>query len=289
MNEEHGVDIAVGAFDRRDDSPRQLAQSVCAALRRRIGEDHFDRNGRLKSWTRALVPGVDASLLPPGVQGTGTVRLREPESPTVIALNSFVNWRAAPAHLRVAGEGPFTVLRFEARCPTGIRGTPPLLDLIAAGDAVVAVASRGIDYLSRRQGKLADAYDGVRTRSGLTPWIGLLQRLRGDSSGYRYVDAPAVLKYALGLGQTFPSSRIKLVYLYWEPADAALYEPFRAHRAELQRLVDEVAGSTVTLVALSFDELWAEWAALPEPAWLRGIVAALRERYAVVIGDDPAL
>lgn len=289
MNEEHRVDIAVGGFDRRDDSPRQLAQSACAALRRRIGEEHFDRNGRLKSWTRALVPGVDSSLLPPGVQGTGSARLREPESPMVIALNSFVNWRATPAQLRLAGEGPFSVVRFDARCPTGIRGTPPLLDLIAAGDAVVAVASRGIDYLQRRQGKLADAYDGVRPKGGLDPWIALLQRLRAGGSDYRYVDAPAVLKYALGLGQTFPGRPIKLVYLYWEPADAERYEPFRAHRAELRRLADEVAGSTVSLVAQSFDALWSEWAALPEPAWLRGIVAALRERYAVVIADEPAL
>ena len=42
-----------------------------------------------------------------------------------LTINSFLNWQRCPDRLALAGESGFRELRFEARCPTGIRGTPP--------------------------------------------------------------------------------------------------------------------------------------------------------------------
>lgn len=275
---------------RRERPSARLAQALATALRASIGEQRFGLDGRLTSWSHALVPGIDLALVPRGLNGVDAARLRAPDSAAALALNSFLNWRRCPQLLQLAGESGFRELRFEARCPTGVRGTPPLLDLIAASDrAIVAVSARCAEYLSTRQPRLAAAYDGIRPGPAMAPWAELLRRLRREPGLFRHVDATALLKHALGLGQTFPDRAIKLAYLFWEPLDAARYEPFRLHRAELARLARMVDGAPVRLVAQSFDELWSEWQALAEPAWLREIVARLKGRYGVAIGSGAAL
>jgi hypothetical protein len=274
----------------RDRAAARLSQALVAALRASIGEQRFGLDGRLVSWSHALVPGVELALLPSGPNGVDGARLRQPDSAAALALNSFLNWRRCPQLLRVAGESGFRELRFEARCPTGIRGTPPLLDLIAAGDAViVAVTARCAEYLSHRHAGLAPAYDAIHALPAMTPWLELLHRLRAEPGLFRYVDAPALLKYAIGLGRTFPDRPVKLAYLFWEPVDAHRFEPFRGHRAELAWLVGSVDGASVRLVAQSFDELWSEWQALAEPTWLREIVARLKSRYGVAIAGPAGL
>jgi hypothetical protein len=274
----------------RDRPAARLSQALVAALRASIGEQRFGLDGRLVSWSHALVPGVDLALLPRGLNGVDGARLRQADSAAALALNSFLNWRRCPQLLRIAGESGFRELRFEARCPTGVRGTPPLLDLIAASDTtIVAVTARCAEYLGRRHARLAPAYDAIRLAPAMVPWVELLRRLRREPGLFRHVDASALLKHAIGLGQTFPDRAVKLAYLFWEPVDAARFEPFRVHRSELAWLVALVDGAAVRLVAQSFDDLWSEWQALAEPAWLREIVARLKIRYGVAIAGAAGL
>lgn len=268
----------------------RLAQVLSAALRLSIGAQHFNVDGRLKSATRALVPGIDEHHLPKSVTSQDGMRLRQPDSGAALAINSFTNWRRSPQLLRFAGESGFRDLRFDARCPTGIRGTPPLLDLIAGTETtIVAVTARCADYLMTKPRKLASAYDRIRPTSGLAPWLLLLAQLREDPARFKYVDAAALLKHAVGLGQTFPNRPVKLAYLYWEPMDAGRYAAFAEHRRELAELAETVSSSPVRLFAQSFNELWAEWQDLHEPPWLRGIVARLSERYSVAIAEPSGL
>jgi hypothetical protein len=270
--------------------PLRLSHALAAVLRSRIGDSRYGLDGRLIDWTDVLMPGVDAKLLPFGPGGVDGSRLRHPEVAAAIALNSFLNWRRCPDRLPLGGETGFRELRFDARCPTGVRGTPPVLDLIAAGDkVVVAVTARGPEYLERRQSRLAAAYDRLRPPDGLAPWIMLLDTAKEAAPPFRHVDLPALVKHALGLGQTFADRRMKLLYLFWEPTGASRAAGFHEHRRELADLAERVERSAVQLLAQSFDELWAEWARLAEPEWLREIVARLKERYAVAMPGRPAL
>lgn len=269
---------------------QRLNQALGDSLRISIGAQHFGIDGRLKSPVRALIPGIDESLLPKGPSGIDGVRLRQADGPAALTLNTFINWVRQPQLMRLAGETGFRELRFDARCPTGIRGTPPLLELIAGNErTVVAVTARCADYLSLRPRKLASAYDRVTPSLSSAPWLGLLPLIRGEPSPFRYVDAAGLLKHAVGLSQTFPNRPVKLAYLYWEPVNAAQYPAFAEHRAELSMLADHVAGSSVTLAAQSFDELWSEWQSQPEPDWLRGMVARLKARYSVAIAEPSGI
>ena len=269
---------------------QRLNQALGDSLRVSIGAQHFGIDGRLKSPARALIPGIDESLLPKGPSGVDGVRLRQADGPAALTLNTFINWVRQPQLMRLAGETGFRELRFDARCPTGIRGTPPLLELIAGNErTVVAVTARCADYLSLRPRKLASAYDRVTPSLSSAPWLGLLPLIRSEPSPFRYVDTAGLLKHAVGLSQTFPNRPVKLAYLYWEPVNAAQYPAFAEHRAELSMLADRVAGSSVTLVAQSFDELWSEWQSQLEPDWLRGMVTRLKARYSVAIAEPSGI
>jgi hypothetical protein len=266
---------------------QRLGRALAGRLRLAIGASRFAPDGRLASWDDALVPGVDGSLLDSLAREACAAGLRQPASPTALAINSFLNWRSAPGMLELAGFAGFRELHFAARCPTGVRGTPPLLDVVALGDqGVVAVAARSVEYLAEPGGRMAPAYGGLRLRDGLAAWGGLLGG-GGEGSGgrgtarFRRVDALALVKKAIGLANTFPDRRVRLLYLFLEPEDAAGLGPFAAHRAELAELAERTSGSAVELQAQSFGELWAAWSARGEPPWLRDIAARLRARYAV--------
>lgn len=206
-----------------------------------------------------------------------------------MALNSFLPWRNRPEGLTLVGQGPFTELRFAARCPTGVRGTPPLLDLLAAnGDSLVAVAARGADYVGRKPSRLAAAYAGTTLPDGMAGWQALLEMLEAEPTRFRHLDAVSLLKNAIGLARTFPGRRLTLLYLFCEPTSANELA-FHRHRAEIRALAQTVQGAVVAFEARSFDELWAEWEAIADAPWLREMVAELRARYAVAIGAPTAL
>ena len=113
---------------------------------------------------------------------------------------------AAPDQLPLAGWVGFDAVQFEVRCPTGLRGTPPHLDLLALREgAAVAVTVRCTEYLSRRKSAVAPSYDRLLAATpALEPWHRLLQQLRAEPSAYRHVDLGGLVKYALALGRTFP-------------------------------------------------------------------------------------
>jgi hypothetical protein len=207
-------------------------------------------------------------------------RLARPETAPALALASFLPWLPYLASLRLAGIEGFRELHFDARCPTGVRGTPPHIDFMASGSNGAAGATvRVFDYLARRPARISSAYATLEVSPGLQAWAA---HLRGDAwTGYGHLDVVALAKLAVGIGRIFVGRPVRLVYLYLEPQAGADAAPFRCHREELARLADATADADVTLLPLSFHELWADWqdAGTPEP--VRGIVAELSRRYAV--------
>ncbi len=284
---EPGAGIAP-ALQRPNRAASLVASRLTERLRLAIGRSRFGPDGRVLSWTDVLVPGLDPAQAPEMRRATDAPRLRDPSGGPALALNSFLAWRDDLETLRLAGEGGFKELRFDARCPTGVRGTPPHLDLILAnGVALVAVHASGFEYLQRSTARLSAAYLDVAGGPGLGPWRELAGRLVGEPEAFRIVDAATVVKHAVGLARTFPDRRLRLLYLFLEPRDAEAYPVFRLHRAELATITALSRGSAVELRAMGFAELWAAWAGLDRPARLRDVVARLQERYDVVIAGPP--
>ena len=273
-------------------SPGSLAQrtglALAQALRNQHRGDASVASGRIRRLTDLLIDGIDDEQLPDSLDRS---RLRSPDSAGALTINTFLRWQQAPRDLPLGGYAGFDAIQFEVRCPTGLRGTPPHLDLLALRDgAAVAVTARCTEYLSRRKSPVASSYDRLLAEThGIELWRSLLEQSRTGPARHRYVDLGALVKHALALGRTFPDRPTTLLYLYWEPVDAERFDEFRRHRAELQDMVEAVRGARIALAAQSFEALWRDWAARPSPAWLSGHVARLRARYAVAIGPYTGL
>jgi hypothetical protein len=229
-----------------------------------------------------LIDGIADHQLPDSIDRT---RLKSPHSAAALAINSFLPWQRAPDQLPLAGWVGFDAVQFEVRCPTGLRGTPPHLDLLALREGIaVAVTVRCTEYLSRRKSAVALSYDRLLAATpALELWQRVLQELRARPTMYRHLDLGGLVKYALALGRTFPDRSTTLLYMFWEPLNADQFDEFRRHRAELAALGEAVRGARVVFEAKSFQALCREWAERRQPAWLAGHVARLRARYSVTI------
>jgi len=266
-------------------SPAQasLAQrtglALTQALRQHRSGEAMAAEGRISD---LLIEGVCPEQLPASIHRT---RLRSPDSAAALAINSFLPWRAATERLPLAGWTGFDAVQFEVRCPTGLRGTPPHIDLLALRvEVAVAVTVRCIEYLSRRKTAVAPSYDRLLAATpGLDPWRRQLARLRDEPRCYRHVDLGALIKFAVALGRTFPERLTVLLYLFWEPLDADRFEEFVAHRRELAELQAALGDGRVSFVAQTFKAMWQQWAELDTPDWVGGHVERLRARYCVSI------
>jgi len=275
-----------------DGSQGSLAQrtalALCEALQAERGGAAGGGDSRGVRLSELLIEGIDDRRLPETLDPT---RLRSPDCAAALAVNTFLPWQHAVGALPLAGWVGFEAIQFEVRCPTGLRGTPPHLDLLALREnTAVAVTVRCTEYLGRRKSAMAPSYDRLLASTpGLDPWRQQLERLRASPERYRHVDLGALLKYTLALGRTFPDRSTTLLYLFWEPLDAARFEAFRRHRQELAEVEAAAEGARILFFAQPFEALWRDWATRSSPAWLAQHVARLRMRYNVAIGEPSGL
>ena len=229
----------------------------------------------------ALEAGDVANRMAQRLRELGS-RAQRPEGAMAMALSSFLPWMDHPEGLELAGITRFRELNFDARCPTGIRGTPPHIEVVASGPAgVVGVTVHVFDYLMPHQIKLSAGYATLQVPPAMEAWAELMRTSVAGHNPFHYVDVPTLGKLAVGLGRIFQHRPVRLLYLFLEPVDAAVFRPFVEHRMELARLTELTQDSGVTFFAISFHELWEEWCAAETPAKLRAIAAQLSRGYAV--------
>ena len=263
---------------------QRIDLALISALRNDANNTLSLANGRIREPKHLLIEGVAERMWPVALE---RVRLDSPHSGMALVINSFLPWQKEAYRLPLGDQIGFDAIQFDVRCPTGLRGTPPHLDLLALrDDQAVAVTVRSVEYLKRKKSSISETYDSMLGETpGMAPWWKHLNEWRAGELAYHHVDLPALVKYATALGRTFPDRPSTLVYLYWEPLDAASYDEFRHHRQELHRLSTAVADARVDLVSQSFDALWQGWDDHQGPAWLPGHVERLRNRYAVSLGQ----
>jgi hypothetical protein len=262
---------------------QRIDLALHSALRNDSKNDIEPHDGRTLEPKRLLIKGVAERVWPLALE---RVRLDTPHSSMALVINSFFPWEKDVGRLPLAGKIGFDAIQFNVRCPTGLRGTPPHLDLMALrDDHVVGCTARAVEYLKRKKASISENYDqSLAETRGMEPWHAHLQAWRSGDVVYDHVDLAALAKYATALGRTFPDRSSTLVYLYWEPLDAMSYDEFRHHRHELARLAAAVDGARVDVFTQNFDSLWQSWLDHGGPAWLDAHVERLRSRYAVSLG-----
>jgi hypothetical protein len=201
------------------------------------------------------------SELTPGT--TRPARLYSLCSSAALVVNVFGRWRgrdqtALLQALGVGGPGG-TELEFEKAVPTGLPGDPPTVDvaLYRPDGRCVAVESKLAEWLvPRPRGKRAfkDKYFAqdrcVWAAAGLPRCQALAEELQDGRERVKYLNAPQLLKHALGLASSGLRTSC-LVYLYYDRPG----KEGTAHRAEVERVADRL-GAELELRATTYQTLF---------------------------------
>ena len=177
-------------------------------------------------------------------RGGKPAKMRALESSSALVLNVFehlrlTNLKAIGAILNIAE--PVAEVRFEATFPTGLQGTPPTLDVAVAGPSghVCGVESKFCEpYRSKgKRDPFAASYfpdgPGLWEARGLPRCEQLARDLRDRTVTFAYLDAPQLLKHALGLfNQDRPAT---LFYLWYEEGAEG-----QAHKQEIATFASQI-------------------------------------------------
>jgi hypothetical protein len=209
-------------------------------------------------------------------------KLHAAHSSSALVVNAFAPWKSRLSELLLCGERGFSLMRFEARLPTGLGGVPPHVDVLAeaVGGTAVAIESKATEFLQAHPAVFAESYRLARWPECVASYTAAMECLRANPTQFRHLDAAQLIKHALGLGARYGEHPVTLFYVFWEPGNRDEFPEFDLHRAEVQKFGGLVAGSPVRFAWTTYRDLWQEWAR-GDRQWLREHAGKLSERYLV--------
>ncbi|NLN39782.1 MAG: hypothetical protein GX155_09335 [Smithella sp.] len=241
----------------------KLIDRAKQVLWKKSGLDH-DNQGYLKKPELNLLPDIDAKIIEGDYRkGSGhewNSKFRAIHSSAALVANTFGKWKTEPAQLRFAGYAGFDKLVFEAKCPTGLGGTAPHLDvLLQSDDTVIGIESKFLEPLELTAPIFSDSYSKNRLPLCEDAWWTLLENVRQWPKSH--LDASQLIKHYLGLRNNFPNCKnVMLVYLFWKPLNADKFEEYGSHAKELEKFQHTIRNSNmVQFKAMDYLQLWNDW------------------------------
>jgi hypothetical protein len=191
-------------------------------------------------------------------------KIRALHSSAVLAINVFQYWEGRqgpelPSALGIDGE--LTDIKIEQQFPSGLRGTPPTLDVVLslANDRIIAIESKFTEWMSPKrvkrddfQAKYLQADPGHWAACGLPRCQQLAADIASGDEKFRQLDALQLLKHALGLSES-ANAPFSLHYLYYDYSGES--DIADRHRAEIERFARRVDAS-LGFRALSYQALF---------------------------------
>lgn len=247
------------------------------------GNTH-DPEGYLANPTMNLLKGVNAELIETDYrQGSGSewdTKFRAIHSSSALVANTFGRWKTDSKHLKILGLSNFSPPYLEKKCPTGLKGTPPNLDVVIESETdIVGIESKLLEPLTQKQPKFSENYKKLSLPRCEEQWWQLLE----SSKSWRpsHFDVAQIIKHYLGLRNKYRDGRqIHLVYIYWQPLNASGFQEYEMHQKEIELTASFLDGSEVDFVAMNYHQLWDSWAKDP---MLEIHAGNLKQRYAVDI------
>jgi len=160
-------------------------------------------------------------------RSTGPAKMRALHSSSALAANFFDAWVDAdtkPLVVIFDLEARPVNIRFEGQYSTGLPGTPPNLDVIfeLQNGLVVGIESKFTEWLTPKSSSkpaFKDKYfptaRGVWETVGLPETQRLAEEVQLKEIAFRHLDAPQLMKHALGLA-THCGSKFRLLYVYFD-------------------------------------------------------------------------
>jgi hypothetical protein len=188
-------------------------------------------------------------------------------SSSALSVNVFDYWRSRdprPLQRALGLRDRITRVSFEEQFPTGLRGNPPNVDVVLTleGNRYIAIESKFTEWLTPRERTIHPKYFANGTQAWVNAKLPKCQALAlafRDAAPFRFLDAPQLLKHALGIGRT-KRGHHELWYMYfdWKGPESEL------HALELARF-SEIVGSEIRFRALSYQQLFTRLATTVTP------------------------
>lgn len=202
-------------------------------------------------------------------------------SSSALVCNFFEYWRFRDKALLAKAfkfDQGIKSLVYEQKLSMGMQGNMPNLDLfmILNNGQAVAVESKFTEWVSKKS-KNKPFADSYKTRDrwtevGLPNCQKLVDKIYSKDEKFLYLNAPQLLKHALGLANMH-SNKSKLIYLYYD-FDTSISE---IHKSEIERFKNALNGE-LSFNTLSYQELFRE-ILVYSPAIDEGYFKDLKERY----------
>ena len=185
-------------------------------------------------------------------------------SSSALVCNVFEYWRyrnkSVLAKAMKLGKGIKTMC-FEQKLSMGMKGSMPNLDIfmILEDGEAVAVESKFTEWMSTKTktALFAESYFKGRAKRwsdvGLPNCQKMAEELNKNPHKYQYLNAPQLLKHALGLANMH-SNRSTLLYLYYDSRDSELSE---IHKNEIRDFRKNIKGE-LNFRALTYQNLFEE-------------------------------
>ena len=248
-----------------------------------------DAKGYVATPQDNLVPGVRLDQFDSDLQQGGGHELagkfRALHSSSVLAVNTFAPFKNQPHDLILLGQRGFGPPTFEHQLPTGLKGTPPTLDVFfRCGDEVVAIESKFFEYFSRKNAKFSPSYSKANLPFAEDSWWKVMEDAK--KAGRQYLDVAQLVKHYFGLIHLlehgdptgWKPEKATLLYLFWEPDNWQEVEICQTHRGEITDFQSGVSQSKIHFRSISYPELWRTWASEPS---LETHIRHLRKKYVI--------
>jgi len=259
-------------------------QGLWQAFEKNLGNP-ISKKGYLGAAEENLVPSVRLknikSDLADGQGNELDEKFRAIHSSAALVANCFGLWKKCPAQFSFCGQEGFDALQFERKCPTGLSGTPPHLDVFLENkECVIGIESKLLEYFSPKQGEFSNSYTRASLPQAEDSWWKAKEWV--EQQGEMHLDAAQLIKHYLGLANldSVGDKQLYLVYLFWEPENARQFPVCQQNRKEIRAFSRRSLDSSVTFITLSYLQLWNRWARKNiRPQHRR----AVEKRYRIVI------
>jgi hypothetical protein len=211
-------------------------------------------------------------------------KLQALHSSSALACNVFDYWRGrdlGPIGQALGIQDRPCSLRLEGRFRTGLRGTPPNLDVVFAGikGSITGVESKFTEAYSpsKSRNQFKDKYFPGESSlwgqlRGLPSAQALAERLHARQLTFTYLEAGQLLKHSLGLAAT--GTNWNLIYLWYDPGG----EEAKAHAGEVATFIDSLGQDSRHFSAITYQEFFTRLRTLLSPDH-EDYCAYLAERY----------
>ena len=181
-------------------------------------------------------------------------------SSSALAVNVFDPWRAVdltPLVLALGADPRCTRLRFEQPYPTGLRGTPPHLDVVLDDPSGGSCLPTAIEckfsepYSAHKDAFRPSYFAQPRIWDGLEQLRNLASAIDDHRDDFKHLGVAQLIKHSIGLRRAYGSNGFRLMYLWY--AETGLES--ERHAAEIETFAG-IAQDEIQFVVLTYQELF---------------------------------